>query len=370
MKILSIIYYRAVKNLKDVKAFLFIVALPILLIVILGTALESHHSPRSLEKAEIAYLNQDSGEASQQVTAFLDNKEIKDLIAVRLVEDYEEGVVLLSDGQIESFLYIPQGFSEAVVLGDKATIHVLSNAENPIAKSLLQNYLIRLNGAFAVISAGGVPGAASGGNHVEAMAITTDGKVPRAIDYYAVQTLLQVLSIGALFGIATMREDEEKHTLIRIKSAPVKPYELLAGRTVANIIVLFSQALFVMIFATTVYNANWGGSIFLNLLVIFIFVVLTIGIGLLLGTLIKSHIGAIGAVWGIMFFFSVTGGAFGGTINDTLAKLSPNHYAATAIFNNVFAGSSETIQSSVSVLLLAIAVIYALILLMNRRRFA
>lgn len=369
MKIFMIAYFTAIKNIKDVKTLLFVVLLPILLIIILGTALDEVHAPQSLPKAEIAFMSEDSGVAAVQVAEFLGGQ-MREFVDLRGVEDYEEGIAFLDEGQVESFVYLTEDFGESLSSGQEAEIQVFSNTQNPLAKSLIENYINGVNGANAIFSLGGNPAGASFFNHVESIPITTDGIMPRAIDYYAVQTLLQVLIIGALFGIAAVREDEEQNTRIRVKSAPLKEYEIITGRTIANVLVLFAQALFVMAFAKYVYQANWGGSVFINLSVIFIFVVFANGLGMLLGTLIRNSFAAIGSLWGIMIVFSITGGAFGGTVNDTLAKLSPNHYAATAIFNNVFAGSTQVIRSSITILLMATVAVYVLTLVLGRRRFA
>ncbi|MCW3489519.1 ABC transporter permease [Dethiobacter alkaliphilus] len=369
MKIFSIAYYTAIKNLKDTKTLLFVVVLPILLIIILGTALDGFHSPQDLPREEVAYFIDDNGEAAQQFAQFLQS-DLGEVAHVQRVAGFEEGLAYLDSGQADSFVYLPAGFGAALSSGEAAEIQVLANVQNPLAKSLVENYINRVNGALAVTVLGGVPAQGEWSSHVRAQAITTDGQIPTALDYYAVQTLLQVLIIGALFGIAAMREDNDKNTLIRIKSAPVKYYEILAGRTMANIGVLFAQALVVIAFSKFVYQANWGGNQLINLGVILIFVVFSIGVGMFLGAVIKNSVGAIGALWGVMIVFAITGGAFGGTVNDTLAKLSPNHYAATAIFNNVFAGSPQVIRSNIIVLLLSTVAVYALTLAVGRRRLA
>lgn len=370
MKTLKIACYSALKNCKDIKTHLFIVVLPILLIIILGMALDPYHSPQNLDAAEVAYLNDDQGEAATQLQAFLESEQIRELIHLLPVADDEEGRALLDNGSVESFLHIPAGFSAALYSGESVSIQLLSNQSMPIVKTLVENYIIGVNGAFAAISLGGTPTAPNGGRHIEPVPITTDGKVPRALDYYAVQTLLQVLILGALFGISAMREDEEQNTAVRIKSAPVKTWEIITGRTAAGVTVLFAQALIVMAFSSIVYQANWGGSMLVNLGILFLFVLFVIGMGMLLGVLIQNSVAGIAALWGVMIVFSTTGGAFGGTVNDTLAKLSPNHYAATAIFNNIFAGSPEGVRSSALTLGLATVAVYLLTYIIGRRRFA
>ena len=373
MKLLSVAYYTAVRNVKDIKTLLLIIA-SLVMIAILGISLDQLYAPANLGRAEVAFFDADRGAAAGQFLDFLGYDQVSELIDVQAVEDYDTGLALLDEGRIESFIHLPPGFTAALQRGERAEIEVLSRKSGTIVKSLVENYTHMANCAYAVAAVGGsIALPVSAGGHIEQAAITTDGKVPRGIDYYAVQTLLQVLILGAFFGIAAVREDEEKKTLVRINSAPVKPYEMLAGRTLANILVLFSAAVIVMAFSRYVYKANWGGNLGVNLLVVFIFLLLVVGLGMLLGVMINNTGNAMGVLVALMMFFSVVAGAITKNVSESyyygiLAKFSPNHYAATALFNNIYAGSPELIRSSIITLLLITVGIYALTLLVGRRK--
>lgn len=374
MNIIHIAFYTMKRNLRDIRMMLLLIVLPIFLIVILGTALDQFITPQNIKMIEVCYLNEDSGDIGGKFDDYLMSDEIDEILDVNIVETYEIGITKVKKGIAEAFIYIDHSFTSSIKKGHKNKIHVYSNNDRSIVKSLVESFTHSANSASAMLRIGGKIEEPNQVNIINPMKITTNGKAPRAIDYYAVQTLLQVFLLGAMFGVVSIQEDKIKNTYIRLVSSPLKDFENLIGKTIANIVVLFSQAILVLLFTKYVYHANWSGNMLLTLLTILIFVIITIGIGILLGALLKNEISAILVIFGMLMFFATIAGAFSphfletGSTLSYLRYLSPNYYAKTIIFNNIYGGSIEEIQKSLICLISVTVMLYTLIFGIVRRK--
>jgi len=375
MKLLRIIYYSVIKNLRNVNTIILVLCSP-LLILILGSSLANEYAPSNLSRENVAFLNEDRGIVSDQFASFLTDNEISEWLNITNVNDYAAGLNMLNEGTARTFIHIPPTFTASLVSGSGAKINLVSNREHTIVRSIIDNYLHNVNSAYALnLLAGEVNSLQSSKNHIRQVAITTDGRIPRAIDYYSVHTLLQFLLFGAILGINTVKEDKEKNTIMRIKSAPVNTSTLLMGRSMANILTLFGATLVIITISKFAFQANWGGNILINLFSLFLFILFANGLGMFVGILFDNTVTAIAVLMGLMMFFSAVAGAFSKYVTESpafrfLGQFSPNHYATTAIFNNIYAGSGELIISSLAVLLAMVVAIYLCTILAGRRYFA
>jgi len=207
----------------------------------------------------------------------------------------------------------------------------------------------------------------------------TAGSVPRAIDYYAVQTLLQVMLVGGWYGIGSVQDDTQYNTSTRLHAAPLHRLANYGGKILANISVISIQACIVVLFSKYVYSANWNGDLLVIVPSLFLFASITVALGLLLGNLIKDNGLALGALWCINMLFSAMAGAFGRTsmfsssatgLAGLVTRLSPNYYAKNALFGTIYNGPTQLVSSSLLTLLVMAVVTFMLVALTEGRRMA
>ncbi len=375
MKLLNITYFSIIKNLRNVNTLILVLSSP-LFILILGSSLANEFEPTNLRTENIAYINEDRGMIADQFESFILSNETSELLNITTVSDYDSGLNMLNDGSAQSFIHIPPTFSEAIASGSGGKINLVSNREHTIVKSIVDNYLHQANTTYALtLIAGERSTLQNAGGYIQQVPITTDGRIPRAIDYYSVQSLLMFLLYGAILGITAIKEDKEKNTIMRIKSSPVNTSTLLLGRSLANILTLFCATLVITAICKFLFQANWGGSLYINLITVFLFILFTNGLGMLIGIIFKNTVTAIAVLMGLLMFFSTVAGAITPYVTNApvvrfLGQFSPNHYAVTAIFNNIYAGSGELIISSLAVLLAMVIAIYLCTIIAGRRHFA
>ncbi|KAF0193961.1 MAG: ABC-2 type transporter [Bacillota bacterium] len=366
MKLLTIIYYSALRNLKDRRMLLIMLIMPIILIAILGMALDSMFAPRQIEKSSVAYLNADIGPSSNQLTSYLASEQVRTFINVTPVTCFEAGQAALDSGSAEAFIYVPPDFSQNLMRTEGARIHLHTSLQTPLIKGFLSNYVDAQNSAL-VVTTMGAPLGFTYHDYFDEAAISLEGKAPRAIDYYSIQTLLQVMLMGGWYGISSVKDDGDMNTHVRLHTAPISPWTHLLGKVLANVVVLCLQSSVVVIFSKYVYGANWSGNALLIVSTLLVFSILTISIGFLMGGLFKESNKAFGALWCLMLFFSIIAGALGNTDMGKLARLSPNYYAKTALFGTIYGGSPDAIHSSILVLSLVTLTVFTAALALGRR---
>lgn len=366
MDILTIAYYTALRNFKDKRMLAIMLIMPIALIAVLGTALEGFFAPREIAKSNIAYLNTDLGSGGQQVTSYLESEHVQDFVIISYVTDLEAGLYAVEDGSVEALVYVPADFSQNLDTGVEARIQLHTPLQMPLIRGLLTNYTNTLS-AQVVAGARVSP---LNQDYIREDSFSTEGKTPRAIDYFAVQTLLQVMLMGGWYGIGSVQDDKEKNTIVRLATAPIRPWANLMGKITANVLVLFLQASVVMLFSKLVYGANWSGNAVVIFVTLLLFSTLTVTLGLLIAVFVSDSNKAVGALWCLMLYFSITAGAFGSTEIANWALLSPNYYAKTALFGTIFGGSPGIVQSSLLVLFFTTIVLLGAAVSFGRRKLA
>ncbi|HAZ37036.1 MAG TPA: hypothetical protein DCY71_04200, partial [Clostridiaceae bacterium] len=159
MNVLRTAYYTIIKSFRDTKTLKIQMLLPIILILILGTALNSFFTPTNFEKFSVYYLNEDEGTLSKKFDEFLNNEEIKSLIEIKDIKSYEKGKKDVENGDIAAFIHIPEDFSSNIQSGEKGCIEVLTceyylEGES-VVKNIVDGFINGANAYDAVYKTGG-----------------------------------------------------------------------------------------------------------------------------------------------------------------------------------------------------------------------
>ncbi|MCG8500922.1 MAG: ABC transporter permease [Firmicutes bacterium] len=368
MNFFSIAYYTILRNIRDTKSLIQVLLLPIVTILILGTALDGAFAPPNISKTPVCYLNQDSGKTAEQFEAFLNDVKIRELLKLVPVKSYEEGVALINDRRASALIMIPDDFSTGLETGQKARIHVYSsrygNFRSSIVRNVVDSFINRANAMEAVykMNLEDVRFDSAEADVIREMPISTSGKIPRAMDYYAVTMLVMIAMYGTLYGVDGFAEDYFVSVGTRIKSSPIRAYEHYAGKAIGVVFTIFSQSIFLILFSKYVFGANWGNNMLTILLIAFSLSVLSTVFGIMLCILTwdQSSASAIANVL-IPVFTLLSGGYMKFVIDNQafnrLRHLIPNYLAQTAIFNNIY--GSRTGQSY-----MIVAAIWAMTLVM------
>lgn len=358
----TIAYYTILRNFRDLKTILALTIFPIVLILIVGTALDSRFTPQTMKITKVGYLSENTGSVSKQFGQFLQSDKVKELLEVQEIKSFDDGMSQVKSEEIETFIYIP---------GEKSTIQVYGNQKLSAVQPLIESFIRAGNTVEAIAKLGVSYTPQEISSSTEEIRIATKGKIPRGIDYYAVTTLFQCLLIGAALGILSLTRDAANHTNLRMNSFAVKSYEILIGKILGNSLTLFSTAAFVVLFTKYVVHANWNGNMAFIFLVLFLFSIISISLGTLLVKLTNSTVISVLIMVGFSTIFTLASGGFIRTVDPVLEQIgwfTPSYYAQQAIFTSIYGGGSSTIETSILCLFLYTGLIMILTLAADRRR--
>ncbi|MDR1692458.1 MAG: ABC transporter permease [Oscillospiraceae bacterium] len=339
-----------------------LIAFPILLILILGTALSTYISADiELEPAPMAVAAEEGG----PLRAFLASPDISPFFELTYT-DAAEAEALTKSGDVIC----------AVVEGGDGSLDVLSQSQisftAQIALSILDSYQ-RIGAAAAAAATEGGDIAAALGMDLSVTDMPLGKRAPSATDYYAVTMLVMILLYTGLNGVELFSKGMLSDTGRRARTAPISKAALVGGLLAASTVTSFLQGMVTFVFSGVVYGVYWGERIPLVLATLFAVVLLSQALCLFLLMLFR-HPGAAGGAAQAFFWVStfVSGGytkvSFGPA--DAVFQYAPNAMAHTVIFGSIFGGNEGKMMFCLAALFGLGLLFYVLSFILGRRRFS
>lgn len=285
----------ALKDLKilfrDRKALAVMLAMPLLIVLILGFALNGVFSNElAVQKFSIAVVNKDEGLMSQIFINRVLRSEMSKMFATFVVDESNAGD-MLKNKTVPVVITIPENFSKDIENRKPVKLEIKSNDEGQFkanivrsvtdgfAQSISQSYA----GAFAVVDVFKkykipIEKQMEGMSDASAMMAALQGRLGNgmlefngqeqeknkslsAMGYYAAAMLVMFLLFGANMGTRLIIEEREKMTLGRIMSARPGKVILITGKFLGLMIICLAQAFILMAFMRIFYRVAWGTSI-------------------------------------------------------------------------------------------------------------
>lgn len=317
------IFHIALKDLlitfKDRKALITMLLMPVLIIIILGTALGNlFNNDVAIKKFSIAVVDKDKGLLSQ---AFIDNvlkKGAGDMLDTA-VEEEEAARSLLSDKKVVSVITIPQDFTADIENARPVKISIESLPDNKIRTNIVesitegfaQNISTSYASAFAVLEGMegkglSLPAPPQGYSRTDMilrdLQEKINGEVFRfkeqeqeksksvsALQYYSAGMLLMFILFGANMGTMLLIEERETMTLGRIMAAGVGKAVLVAGKFLGLLFICLLQSAILILFTALAYGVYWGGSPYNIALVTFCSVFAGAAMGMFIAAVSKTQ---------------------------------------------------------------------------------
>lgn len=178
------------------------------------------------------------------------------------------------------------------------------------------------------------------------------GRRPSSMDYYAVTMLTMIIMYGSITGNWSIKSEKNLRTGNRILSAPVKKYQILAAKVTGGIIITFIQAIIVIFTSKYAFGAWWGEDIATILAVILSQIVMVISLGTSLAFIFKSESASSGIINAVIPIIVYLGGGyvplenFGGFLSD-ISFISPVKWINQSIFRVIYSNDYSLVMTSV-----------------------
>ena len=286
-RLMAMIVKELIQMRRDRMTFAIMFGLPIVQILLFGLVINS--DPRHLAAA---VLLADNGPEGRTLLQGLKNSTYFDF--VRLIGTEQEGQSLLTRGEVQFVINIPQNFSHDLLRGDKPAILLEADATDPIATSGGVGALGSIvDTAFQADFVGPLaflaPTARSIDIRVHSLynpeAITSYNIVPGLMGVVLTMTLVMVTALA-------ITREYERGTMENLLSMPLRPSEVLVGKITPYILVGYVQVGVILCVARFLFKVPVHGNLFLLLLAALFFIAANLALGITFSTVARNQLQA------------------------------------------------------------------------------
>ena len=315
---------------RDRAALLVMLAMPLALIFILGSALGS----TAEFDAKVAIVNLDSGDTGALFVEGLTEAEGLDKIFdIEIREDAEEVRSDVEKGNLTAALIIPVDLTEKIAAAEPISLEVLQDPGSQITggvwagviRAAVSNasaqIIVGRTVAEAMQTPGGAsspPGTAGSGTGGESVALDivkvveveaeTEKRVSM-ISYYAAGMTGMFLLFGSMFGAFSFVKERREQTLARMLVSPAPKMAIVGGKSFGILMLAAGQFILLLVGTTLLFGVDWGENTLATVAIGLAEAVAAAGFAMTLAALGKTEraIGGLGPA--LIMLFAATGGS-------------------------------------------------------------
>jgi len=280
---------------RDRLTFAMMVGIPIIQLILFGFAINS--DPKALPTAVLAA---DNSIFSRSFVRAMENSGY--FRVVRQLSSEAEAGRVLTEGQVQFVLTIPENFARKLVRGERPVLLLEADATDPAATSNALAALMNLNqtaltrdlaGGLAHLQNALPPYEVRVHRRYNPEGVTQYNIVPGLIGVILTMTMVMMTSLA-------MTRERERGTMENLLATPVRPGEVMAGKIIPYIIVGYVQVAIILLAAKLLFAVPVVGSLALLSLVLVLFMAANLAVGFTFSTLAKNQMQAMQMTF---FFF-------------------------------------------------------------------
>jgi ABC-2 type transport system permease protein len=304
-RIFEIIRKELLQLLREPRMRVVVIVPPMVQLIIFGYAVNL-----DVEHARVGWFDQDRTPASRELRARFEGSPRFSITA--LPASGTDVQHLLDRGEVQAVLRVLPGFGRDVARGDTAQVQILIEGTNSNTASLLSSYSGQIISRFSNDLMVERQGARRDLPSIASLTRVWFNPELLSRNYFVPGVLVNIIMIVTvmLTSLAVVRE-KEIGTMEQLMVTPIRPIELIIGKTLPFGIVGLIDLILTTALALIVFRIPFRGSFLLLLAAGSLFVLTTLGIGLFVSTL--SHTQQ-QAMMGSFFFlvpaFMLSGFAF------------------------------------------------------------
>ena len=308
------------QTLREPRMRTFLFVPPLVQLLLFGYAVNL-----DVEHSKIAWMDRDRTEASRDLLAQFEGSPY--IRITHMPDGPAEVQRLLDSGSVAGVVTVLPGFSRDIERGDTAQVQVLIDGTNSNTASVVSNYVTGIVGNFAAskmsdrqrsLQMGQI--ASSNGDGPRNAAI---GRLNASVrvwfnpdlksrNYFVPGVVVNIITLVTLMltAMAIVRE-KEIGTMEQLMVTPIRPIELMLGKTLPFAAIGLFQLLLITVAALLIFDVPFRGSPLLLLACALLYLMTTLGAGLFISTI--SHTQQQAMMASFFFFnpaFMLSGFAF------------------------------------------------------------
>ena len=362
MNILNIAWKGIKTDFRDTRTLFFMLAFPIVLMLVLGTAL-SNTFTTSLRVDDIDVLYKDTTKG-ESFPHFITEAEKSGLHFKKATGSI--------DGEKEVKQGSYDGYVEVTDNGIGLYVNNGTSIEGNILEGMLASFVDQYNIASEIIKIAPekLESAYTREKPTDFIQETSllPNKQPGSMDYYAIVITTMIVLYGAMSSSSLIVSERVRKTADRLIASPVRKSEIFIGKVLGSLVSNSICILLVILFSKLIFKANWGDQLGLVFLVLLTEVIFAVSMGIGVSFLSKTSAGPRVIIMLFVQLSSFFGGAYFKIDNPKgifklITELSPLTWMNTAltkiIYANDFAAAipALTINLAGAILFLLISVI-------------
>lgn len=189
----------------------------------------------------------------------------------------------------------------------------------------------------------------------------------------ALVVILVTMVTSLLSGLSIVKE-KEAGTLEQLLVTPVKPFHIILGKTVPYFLIGVAELIVFLVFATLWFGIPFRGNFFTFILFGILYMISSLGIGILTSTIAQSAQQVLFLIWFILLFFILLSGFFIPVENmpnwvQNITNINPVKFFMFAVRELFLKGSglAELWREALSMLAIGACVFSASIVLFHRK---
>ncbi len=283
-RVLTLVKKEFIQIRRDRRLLPILLILPVLQLIILGYAVSS-----DIKHLATAICDLDRTPASR---AFTERFTTSGYFDIRHALDDERRIKDLMDaGRARVGIVIPPRFAAKLARGEAATVQLLLDGSDSNTANVAQGYVTQIVNA-------------------EAARIVLDRLGPKALPPVAVEPVVRIWFnpdlksvnfmvpgvIALILTIVTMTmtatsivKEKERGTIEQLIVSPIRPYQLMLGKAIPFVIIGYADILIVVLVGLAWFRVPMAGSFGLLLFLSGLFIMTTLGLGLLISTVSQTQ---------------------------------------------------------------------------------
>ena len=336
----------------------------------------------------LGVVDDDHGALAGVIRTTLASPSLRSVVTVRTEDSADRAMSDIRRRSIDAALVIPAGFSAGVSSADPSDLQVLTSVNNTLAgtitASIASSFVAQLNADRLSVATAAAAGASPSDLAQAASRLTIPERLVdrplgarpiKVASYYSPAMAIFFLLFLISFTSRSFFVDRQQGMIERMRAAPVRPLDILAGKAISVFVFGVTSLAIVAGVTTLAFGAYWGSPLAVAA-VCFAMIVAVVCLTALVITLARTQRQAEGISSALVFALSLLGGNFvflsaSPDIMRKLSLLTPNGWALRAFTDlSTIGGGLSTVAVPVLVILGFSAAIGTVAALLGRKSVA
>ncbi len=294
-----------IQALREPRMRFILIMPPLVQMIIFGLAVNL-----DVENARIGWMDLDKTPLSRELGAEFEGS--PNFTLTRYPASDQEVQEILDTGPEVAVVRILSGFSRAVHRGQGGSIQILVDGTNSNTAALVSSYATRVVGRFAARQPPTASDVRNTGPRLDVRSRVWFNPELKSRNYFVPGVVVNIIALVTvmLTALSIVRE-KEIGTMEQLMVTPIRPLELMLGKTLPFASIGMFQVVLLSTFAMFVFQVPFRGSFIVLLGCAVVFLMTTLGAGLFISTISSTQQQAMMTFF-FMFFpmFLLSGFAF------------------------------------------------------------